>query len=34
MPSESAVFDTTDRMLELAAKYGGDYDGWEASVES
>ena len=33
VPSESAVFATTDRMNALAEKYGGDYDGWEASVE-
>ena len=34
VPSEAAVFATTDRMNALAAKYGGDYDGWEASVET
>jgi hypothetical protein len=33
VPNESAVFATTDRMNALAAKYGGDYDGWEASIE-
>ncbi|MBM4018278.1 MAG: ribonuclease E inhibitor RraB [Planctomycetes bacterium] len=33
VPSEDSVFATTDRMNALAAKYGGDYDGWEASVE-
>jgi hypothetical protein len=33
VPSESAVFATTDRMNAFAAKYGGEYDGWEASVE-
>ena len=27
-PIESAVFATTDRMNALAAKYGGDYEGW------
>ena len=32
IPSESNVFATSDRMEELAAKFGGDYDGWEASV--
>src|SRR4051794_34736939 len=31
--SESAVFATTDRMNALAAKLGGEYDGWEASIE-
>src|SRR5512140_3199608 len=33
VPSESAVFATTDRLNALAAKFGGDYDGWEASIE-
>lgn len=33
IPSESAVFATTDRMTELARKFAGDYDGWEASIE-
>ncbi len=33
VPSEAGVFATTDRMNALAAKFGGDYDGWEASVE-
>ena len=33
VPSESAVFATTDSMNRLAAKYEGDYDGWEASIE-
>ncbi|MDD2337285.1 MAG: ribonuclease E inhibitor RraB [Geobacteraceae bacterium] len=33
VPSETAVFETTDSMNELAAKYEGDYDGWEASIE-
>jgi hypothetical protein len=33
VPSQSAVFATTDRMNSLARKYGGDYDGWEASIE-
>lgn len=33
VPNESAVFATTDRMNALAAKYGGEYDGWEASIE-
>jgi regulator of RNase E activity RraB len=31
--SESAVFEASDRMTALAAKNGGDYDGWEASIE-
>src|SRR5262245_16159794 len=33
VPSEQAVFATTDRMNALAVKFGGDYDGWEASIE-
>src|SRR5262245_2888497 len=33
VPSEAAVFATTDKMHRLAAKYHGEYDGWEASVE-
>jgi hypothetical protein len=33
VPSEAGVFATTDSMNALAQKYGGDYDGWEASVE-
>jgi hypothetical protein len=33
VPSEENVFATTDRMSALAQKLGGDYDGWEASVE-
>jgi hypothetical protein len=33
VPEESRVFATTDRMNALAAKYGGQYDGWEASIE-
>jgi hypothetical protein len=33
VPEESAVFATSDRMTALAAKYGGTYDGWEASIE-
>ena len=33
VPSEAAVFATTDLMNQLANKYGGDYDGWEASIE-
>lgn len=33
VPEESAVFATTDRMNALAAKLGGEYDGWEASIE-
>jgi hypothetical protein len=33
VPSEAGVFATTDRMNALAKKFGGDYDGWEASVE-
>ena len=33
VPSEANVFKTTDSMNELAAKYEGNYDGWEASIE-
>src|SRR5437016_2639903 len=33
VPSESAVFAITDWMTAIAQKLGGDYDGWEASVE-
>lgn len=33
VPSEAGVFATTDRMNALAVKFGGDYDGWKASVE-
>ncbi|MCA9076348.1 MAG: ribonuclease E inhibitor RraB [Planctomycetaceae bacterium] len=33
VPEEAAVFATTDRMTALAERYGGDYDGWEASIE-
>jgi regulator of RNase E activity RraB len=33
VPSEDNVFATTDRMNALAAKFSGDYDGWEVSIE-
>lgn len=33
VPEQSAVFATTDRMNALAARLGGEYDGWEASIE-
>lgn len=33
VPAEAQVFATTDWMNALAAKTGGEYDGWEASVE-
>lgn len=33
VPAEAAVFATSDRMNALAAKFGGEYDGWEASIE-
>ena len=33
VPSEQRVFATTDQMNALADKFGGEYDGWEASVE-
>src|SRR5436190_8958047 len=33
VPSEAGVFGTTDQMNALAENFGGEYDGWEASVE-
>jgi hypothetical protein len=33
VPNESAVFATSNKMSRLAAKFGGEYDGWEASIE-
>ena len=33
VPDESAVFATTGRLNALATKHGGEYDGWEASIE-
>ncbi len=33
IPSESAVFESTDRMNEIALMFDGEYDGWEASIE-
>jgi hypothetical protein len=33
VPAEPAVFATSDRMNALAQKLGGEYDGWEASIE-
>jgi hypothetical protein len=33
VPREADVFATTDHMNALAAKFGGQYDGWEASIE-
>ena len=33
VPEESAVFATSDRLNALGAKLGGEYDGWEASIE-
>lgn len=33
VPSESGVFATSDLMASMAEKFGGVYDGWEASVE-
>jgi hypothetical protein len=32
VPSEEAVFETTDRLNELAARHGGHYDGWDAGI--
>ncbi|HKQ49545.1 MAG TPA: ribonuclease E inhibitor RraB [Phycisphaerae bacterium] len=33
VPSEEGVFATSDWMSALADKFGGYYDGWEASIE-
>lgn len=33
VPSQAEVFTTTDRMIALAQRLGGEYDGWEASIE-
>ena len=33
VPSEANVFESTRQMNDLAAKHGGEYDGWEASIE-
>jgi hypothetical protein len=33
VPSQAAVFATSDQMNGLAARFGGEYDGWEASIE-
>ena len=33
VPTEAGVFATTDQMNALAERLGGNYDGWEASVE-
>jgi hypothetical protein len=33
VPAEAAVFATTQRMNALARRLGGEYDGWEASIE-
>jgi hypothetical protein len=33
VPSEANVFAATDRMNALAARLGGYYDGWVASIE-
>lgn len=33
VPAEAAVFATSNTMNRIAAKHGGDYDGWEASIE-
>lgn len=33
VPYEPTVLKTSRHMNELAAKYGGEYDGWEASIE-
>jgi hypothetical protein len=34
VPEESTVFAPTDRLNALAAKLGGEYDGWEAALKS
>jgi hypothetical protein len=33
VPELNAVHETSNKMHALAAKHGGEYDGWEASVE-
>lgn len=33
VPSEDRVFAASDCMTAMAARFGGEYDGWEASVE-
>ena len=32
VPSEEAIFRTTDLFNAIAAEFGGEYDGWEAGV--
>jgi hypothetical protein len=33
VPEEAAVLATSQRMRDLASRHGGEYDGWEASIE-
>lgn len=33
VPQEAAVLTTTVWMEQLAEKFGGEYDGWQASIE-
>ncbi len=34
VPEESWLIQTVNGMVELAARYHGEYDGWESSVET
>jgi hypothetical protein len=34
VPQQQAVFDQTDRFKEIANRFGGEYDGFEAAVMS
>jgi hypothetical protein len=34
VPTEEAIFKTTHRFNAVAQEFGGDYDGWEAGVET
>jgi regulator of RNase E activity RraB len=33
VPDETAIHSQAVRFLELAQRYGGEYDGWEAAVQ-
>lgn len=32
VPSEAAIREHTVRLVEIAQRYGGEYDGWEAAI--
>lgn len=32
VPSEAAIHEHTVRLVDIAQRYGGEYDGWEAAV--